>query len=296
MVVELHFRKSDYEKYGGFFQRLDIVEQEDVQTTIDLPKGLSLVYNYLMKKLKNQKIILYSVTRKGGKDFYEELEPPHRNFILQRCLSQHLALNYWAKKVKLNEFDNLEKSFEKKPGSIFLRFANEIDLYTRKLSSTRRVRFIFNNSAVGIFSKPDVFGIPLFSRSFAFSYSLACYLVDSPLVYKSWRHWIEREFVAPMSRAINETTAKVKEFIQSLLEEPPSLTEMLYSYIKEHGEVNFSPVPPVDLIAEIQKYGYDAYDLQYAANDLYNNGLVDGESKIGPDGTRKFKTLWLKRG
>ena len=294
MPVELHFRKADYEKYDDF-QKLDIVGQEDVRTQVDLPTGLLPVYNYLMKKLRNRKIVLYSVTKEGDKDFYSVIIPPTRTFILQRCLSQHLALNYWAKKVKLNEFDDLEKLLEKKPGRIFARFDDEINLYTRKLSSIRRVDFVFNNSAAGIFSKPEVFGVPLFSRSFAFSYSLACYLADSPLIPESWKPWIQEEFVAPMSRAIDETIGKVKEFVQGLLEEPPSLTEMLYSYIKKHGEISLTPMPPLALLTEIQKYGYDVYDLQYAANDLYNKGLIDVENEIRPDGTRKFKKIWLKR-
>ena len=294
MPVELHFRKADYEKYDDF-QKLDIVGQEDVRTQVDLPTGLLPVYNYLMKKLRNRKIVLYSVTKEGDKDFYSVIIPPTRTFILQRCLSQHLALNYWAKKVKLNEFDDLEKLLEKKPGRIFARFDDEINLYTRKLSSIRRVDFVFNNSAAGIFSKPEVFGVPLFSRSFAFSYSLACYLADSPLIPESWRDWLKRELLPPMEEEINETMAQVHAFIQSLLEEPPSLTEMLYNYIKKHGGVILSPVPPLDLIAEIQKHGYDVYDLQYAANELYNKGLIDAENEVRPDGTRKFKRVWLRR-
>ena len=98
-----------------------------------------------------------------------------------------------------------------------------------------------------------------------------------------------------MSRAIDETISKVKEFIQSLLEEPPSITEILYDYLERYGEISLTPMPPLDLLTEIQKYGYDVYDLQYAANDLYNKGLIDVENEIRPDGTRKFKKIWLKR-
>ena len=80
MVVELHFRKADYEKYDDF-QKLDIAGAEDMRTTIALPVKLYPLYNYLMKKLRNRKIVLYSVTKEGDKDFYSVLDPPHLSLI-----------------------------------------------------------------------------------------------------------------------------------------------------------------------------------------------------------------------
>jgi len=292
MPVEFHFRKADYEKYDDFTKFSPFGDDE--RTKIDLPVGLRAMYHYLMEKLKNRKITLYQTTGEGRMP-YATLEPPHRKAVLQRILSQHLALEYWVKKVKLNELNDLVKMAEERTGRIIVRLDKEIDSHVRTLNSPRSVNFVFNSSARGIFSKPDIFGTPLFSLSFAFSYALACYLYDSPLIPTSWKEGIKADFVDPMAREIRRTIEEVGSFVKSVLEEPPSITEILYGYLEKHGEVSFTPMPPLDLLTEIQKYGYDVYDLQYAANDLYNKGLVDVENEMRPDGTRKFRKIWLKR-
>ena len=292
MPVMFHFRKADYEKYDDF-TRLSIFG-EDERTTVNIPIGLRAMYIRLLEKLKNRKIILYQITEESHVS-YATLDPPHRKAVLQRILSQHLALEYWTKRVDLHVLDDLVKKLEEKSSDVIIKLDKEIDLHTRQLTSVKSINFVFNSSARGIFSKPNIFGTPLFSLSFAFSYALARYLYDSPLIPSAWKEGIITNFVDTMEREIEKTIERVKAFVQGLLEEPPSATEILYSYLENHDEVSLIPIPPLDLLTQLQEYGYDVYDLQYAANDLYNKGLVDGDIEIRPDGTRKFKKIWLKR-
>lgn len=290
MVVNLHFRKSDYEQYVDFSKLSPF--GEDVKTTVYLPPGLYSMYHYLLDKLKGHTITLYC--RKGGNVFsYESLTPPHRKAVLQRMLSQHLALEYWLPRVKNPELYSLLEKLSTKGGNVLVRLDRESSSLVPYQNDTKKTTIVLNISAKGMFSHPSLIANPIFPTSYAFSYALAKYLLDSPLVPSAWKQWLS-EFVSSLDEKIDETLDEVVSFLQVLIEKPPAVEDILYEYLLEHKSVTLTPIPPLPLVTNLQKYGYDVYDLQEGVRHLLDKGIVDVTNEVLPSGVKKFKKIKLR--
>jgi len=262
-LIELRFRRVDYNKYENFLKSdLDF----DIHTTVSLPIEVAALYKYVIQKITHKKIGL--IDREGNT--YAVLDPPVRKKVASRVLSYHLAF-VWESIIhnvrgRIREFDEL---VQRLPALV---------AYVKTLNNSGnrivRVNVYAPEPAIGIFGEPSIAGFPIFSISFAYAYSLVYWLSNTDEILNSSAHSYARTTLLPRYRVMfNRHIEEIESIMRSAQVTHSDLRGYIVSYLKGIKKMDLRN-PPLDFLQGLYELGLSIYDLVDAILMLEAEGFV----------------------